>query len=137
MEHYGNMHQRNATDIGLAGISTATTVAAVFNYEGKLSGEEAGIQIALLYTTKGGERRIRVHNMNVPIVNDLHRVFRYADLDAIVTYLAKASVAVLSTATARQVREQLTERCVKILVAYRKHCAKKTSPGQVLCCAKL
>jgi protein transport protein SEC24 len=31
----------------------------------------------------------------------------------------------------RQVRDQLTELCVKALLAYRKHCASSTSPAQV------
>jgi protein transport protein SEC24 len=31
----------------------------------------------------------------------------------------------------RDVRDALTDTCVKVLLAYRKHCASATSPGQV------
>ena len=31
----------------------------------------------------------------------------------------------------KNVREHLTDECVKILTSYRKHCATSTAPGQV------
>jgi protein transport protein SEC24 len=31
-----------------------------------------------------------------------------------------------------QLRDELTDKCVKILAAYRKHCAYSSSPGQLI-----
>src|SRR5687767_4484820 len=35
------------------------------------------------------------------------------------------------TVPLKSVRDQLTDKCVRVLAAYRKHCATPTSPGQV------
>ena len=40
-------------------------------------------QTAFLYTSSNGERRIRVHNMAVPITNSLTQPFEYMDLAAV------------------------------------------------------
>jgi protein transport protein SEC24 len=62
----------------------------------------------------------------------LGNVFRYADLDSTMTYLTKSSVTLAQQKSLRDVRHILTERCVKILLAYRRNCASSTSPGQLI-----
>ena len=46
---------------------------------------------------------------------------------------ARAFTAIAKTITKplREVRDNLTDLCTKVLLAYRKHCASTTSPGQV------
>lgn len=105
----------------------------------------------MLYTSAAGQRRVRVHNLSVPVTSLLANVFRFADMDTTITYIAKDCqwsrlhtrgmkadtlnryVGITSTGSKplRQVRDQLTELCVKALLAYRKHCASSTSPAQV------
>ena len=46
-------------------------------------------QCALLYTSSGGERRIRVHTLAMPIVRDLREMYRRVDVGATVTLLGK------------------------------------------------
>lgn len=45
--------------------------------------------------------------------------------------LHPTAISQASSKPLRQVREQLTDTCVKALLAYRKHCASSTSPAQV------
>lgn len=42
------------------------------------------------------------------------------------------AITLAASKTLRQVREQLTDACVKSLLAYRKHCASSTSPAQLI-----
>jgi len=85
-----------------------------------------------LYTTASGERRVRTHNLSVPVTSVLGNVFRFADMDTTLTYVTKEAVTLALTKPLRDVRDQLTQTCVKVLLAYRKNCASSTSPGQLI-----
>ncbi|KAJ3293514.1 COPII coat Sec23p-Sfb3p heterodimer component [Borealophlyctis nickersoniae] len=133
VEYYGNFYMRNATDIELAGLDSTKAVGIALKHDGKLDEKaESSIQAALLYTTATGERRIRVHNISVPNTTLLGNVFRYADMDTTLNYLAKAAVAQTVNASLKTVRDGLAEKCIRILTAYRKHAASSTSPGQLI-----
>jgi protein transport protein SEC24 len=50
------------------------------------------IQSALLYSTSEGERRIRVHNIAVPLTNMKHLPYEYIDITATVHYLCRVAL---------------------------------------------
>jgi len=60
--------------------------------ENMLTSNVAYVQCALLYTSSGGERRIRVHTMVVPIVSELSDLYKGADGAALAALNAKLSV---------------------------------------------
>lgn len=96
-EHYGNFHQRNSTDLALAAVDANSSITAAFTHDSKLDERlEVGFQVALLYTTASGQRRIRVHNISLPAVADMHRVFKHADHDAVISFFVKAGISFLS-----------------------------------------
>lgn len=131
--HYGNFFQRNTTDIELANVDADKAIAASFKHDGKLDEkQEAHFQTAILYTSVDGERRVRVHNIAVPVTSLLGNVFRYADLDSTVAYFTKECITLAQSKPLREVRHYLTDKCVKILLAYRRNCASSTSPGQLI-----
>ena len=128
--------------------------AAIVKHEGKLDEKhEAHFQTAVLYTTADGRRRVRCHNLAVPVTSLLGNVFRYADLDATVAYYMKegelsgatcdtcelcadpassTAVSLSLTRPLKEVRHFLTSKCVKILLAYRRNCPSFTVPGQLI-----
>ncbi|KAJ3084473.1 COPII coat Sec23p-Sfb3p heterodimer component [Rhizoclosmatium hyalinum] len=133
--HFGNFCIRsgNPTDVELAGIDSQKAIGVAFKHERKLDENgTSSFQVALLYTNFEGDRRIRVLNMALPNTATLGNLFRCAEMDTTINYLAKASVAQAAASSLKAVREQLTDRCVKILAAYRKHSASNTSPGQLI-----
>lgn len=132
-DHFGNFFMRNSTDIEFANIDADKAIVASFKHTGKLDEKvEAHFQAATLYTTADGDRRVRCQNIAIPVTSLLGNVFRYADLDSTVTYLTKSAIALAQQKTLREVRHMLTEKCVKILLAYRRNCASSTSPGQLI-----
>lgn len=75
--------RRAAADLVLAGVDCDKAVVCTLRHDERLrSGGTAYIQAALLYTTPGGQRRVRVHTLALPIASSLGSVFRGADLDA-------------------------------------------------------
>ncbi|KAI9206218.1 Sec23/Sec24 trunk domain-containing protein [Polychytrium aggregatum] len=133
VDYFGNFYMKNATDVELAGIDSEKSIGVLIKHDGKLDEKvESSFQCALLYTNVFGERRLRIHNISVPNTTILGNVFRFAEMDTTLNYLAKAAVAQCMHTTLKAVRDQLTEKCVKILSAYRKHCASSTAAGQLI-----
>ncbi len=50
------------------------------------------LQSALLYSTSEGERRIRVHNIAIPLTNMKHLPFEYLDINATTHYFARIAL---------------------------------------------
>ncbi|KAF9300853.1 COPII coat Sec23p-Sfb3p heterodimer component [Mortierella antarctica] len=132
-EHFGNFHMKNSTDLELAGIDSEKAFGVLVKHDGKLDEKtEASFQVALLYTTADGLRRVRVHNFSTPVASLLGNVFRWADMDTTINFLSKGAIAQGLSKPLNEVRDALTEKCVKILSAYRKNCASSTAPGQLI-----
>ncbi|GAA6001017.1 uncharacterized protein JCM10292_006332 [Rhodotorula paludigena] len=132
-DHYGNFFQRNVTDLEFGTLDADKAIAAKIKHEGKLDEKaDAYFQCASLYTSATGERRVRVHNLSVPVSSLISSVFRAADMDTTIAYYTKEAITLSASKTLRQVRESLTDSCVKSLLAYRKHCASSTSPAQLI-----
>ncbi|KAG0210758.1 COPII coat Sec23p-Sfb3p heterodimer component, partial [Mortierella sp. GBA30] len=132
-EHFGNFHMKNSTDLELAGIDSEKAFGVLVKHDGKLDEKtEASFQVALLYTTADGLRRVRVHNFSTPVTTLLGNVFRWADMDTTINFLSKGAISQALSKPLNDVRDALTEKCVKILSSYRKNCASSTAPGQLI-----
>ncbi len=90
------------------------------------------VQCALLYTTLGGQRRIRVHTLALPVTDSLATVFKGADLDAYTCHLSRRVAGMLPGASIQAVRDMVTNSVVNTLYAYRKHCAANSSTVQLI-----
>lgn len=112
----------------------------------------AYLQCATLYTSVSGERRVRVINLALNVVELAGSVFQYADLDTVVAHFAKegalcsnavlllftqqlyfVAMAGMSQTRSLIIREELTEKCAALLMAYRVQCAAATRLTQVRC----
>ena len=93
------------------------------------------MQVAVLYTAVSGERRVRCHNIGLPVCNQISDVFRSACCDTLMNVMLRQAVSGLRLGeqTVQQVKESLISRSVKILTAYRRHCAQPNSSlGQLI-----
>ncbi|KAJ2363720.1 COPII coat Sec23p-Sfb3p heterodimer component [Coemansia sp. RSA 2610] len=132
-EHFGNLFMRNHVDVELAGVTSDSAIGALLQYDGRLDEkQDVYFQVALLYTTSDGQRRIRVHNLAVPCTTLIGAMFRNAEVDASMNLIAKVAVAEALTTPLKSIREKLSDRCVQILTAYRRNCASGSSPGQLI-----
>ncbi|PVU99142.1 hypothetical protein BB559_000970 [Furculomyces boomerangus] len=132
-EYFGNLYMRNHVDVELSGITSDTAIGVSLKHDGRLDEKDnVYFQVALLYTTSDGRRRIRVHNMAVPCTTLIGNMFRYAEIDTSMNLIAKMAVAEAKSVSLRNIRDNLTNRCIQILSAYRKNCASGSSPGQLI-----
>ncbi|KAI8447533.1 Sec23/Sec24 trunk domain-containing protein [Phakopsora pachyrhizi] len=132
-EYFGSFLQRNVTDLEFGNIDSDKAIAAIVKLDGRSeSKSEVHFQCALLYTSSNGQRRVRCHNLTIPVTSIMGNVFRSADMDATITAVTKQYITQASQSPLKEVRATLTESCVKVLLAYRKHCASSTSPGQLI-----
>ncbi|XP_075554438.1 COPII coat complex component secretory 24CD isoform X2 [Dermacentor variabilis] len=139
-DFYGNYYMANTTDVELAAVDCNKCIAVEIKYDDKLSEEEgAFVQVALLYTTFGGQRRLRIHNLALATCSQMADMYRNCDLDTIVNVLSKQAIRQLLEQSPRQVRDGCIGRGAQMLAAYRKHCASPSSSGQLILpeCMKL
>lgn len=116
------------------------SIAIEIKHDDKLTPEEnLYIQVALLYTSCGGQRRLRIMNLALKITTQISEIFRSCDLDVTVLFFAKQSMFKLMELTPKAVKDNLIHRSAQILACYRKNCTSPTSAGQLILpeCLKL
>uniref|UniRef100_A0A1B0BJ89 Protein transport protein Sec24C n=1 Tax=Glossina palpalis gambiensis TaxID=67801 RepID=A0A1B0BJ89_9MUSC len=139
-DFYGHFFMTNTTDVELASIDCNKSIAIEIKHDDKLPPEEnVYLQIALLYTSCSGQRRLRVFNLALKATTTIADVFKSCDLDAMMLFFAKQACFKLMELTPKVVKENLIHRSAQILACYRKHCTSPTSAGQLILpeCLKL
>jgi len=80
------------------------------------------VQCALLYTTSGGERRIRVHTINLPVTSQMVDLYNWTDSDAMANLMARQSIDMFSTGKMNDARLRVQERCTVSLRGFKSGC---------------
>lgn len=90
LKQYGNFSESAADDMLFGTIDADKSICVTFGHNHALSEREyAHIQSALLYTTVTGERRVRVCNLALQVASLAGNVFRFADMDGVVSALVR------------------------------------------------
>ncbi|ESO02325.1 hypothetical protein HELRODRAFT_94513 [Helobdella robusta] len=140
VDFFGNFFMSNTTDVELASLDRDKTISIEIRHDDKLTeAEGAYVQAAVLYTSVGGRRRLRVLNSSFNCCTQVADLFRSCELDVIINFFAKQAIRESLNTSVKQVREHLTNQCVQILASYRKNCATPSSSGQLILpeCMKL
>ena len=89
--YHGSFTQHTfGADLEFGVIDEDKAVAVLFNYDGKLDTKlDAHFQAALLYTTAGGERRVRCCNIVAGVNEGAIGTMKFVDQDAVVNIIAK------------------------------------------------
>lgn len=99
-DYSGSFCRRIPTDVDLPAVDCDKALLVTLRHEEKLpETSEAAFQCALLYTTVTGQRRIRVHTLQLPVTAALGNLFRGADLDAHFAYFLKTGAAARSASS--------------------------------------
>lgn len=89
--YHGNFLQHNfGADLEFGVIDADKAVGVMFSYDGKLESKlDAHFQCALLYTTAGGQRRVRCTNTVASVSEGAMEGLRFIDQDAVVNMIAR------------------------------------------------
>lgn len=87
--------------------------------EQNLSCSHILIQAALLYTSSDGERRIRVHNLNLPVTQNMSDMYSLVDVPATMNSLLKTAVEQALLTKLMDARSRLQSACVQALRGHR------------------
>lgn len=80
------------------------------------------VQVALLYTTTGGERRIRVHTVAAPVTNSMADLFLRVDAAATANIFTRMAAEAIKDRALDELRKNLTEKVISALAKYREVC---------------
>ncbi|KAK4694104.1 protein transport protein SEC24, partial [Lecanoromycetidae sp. Uapishka_2] len=132
--YHGNFMQHNfGADLEFGVIDADKAIGVMFSYDGKLDAKlDAHFQCALLYTTAGGERRVRCTNTVASVSEQAADCMRYIDQDAVVNMIAKQAASQMTEKPLKAIRDALTEKTIDILAGYRKTFSGSHPPGQLV-----
>lgn len=115
-------------------------VAVEIKHDDKLQEEEGVyIQVALLYTSCSGQRRLRIINLSLKSCSQMADLYRSCDLDTMINYFSKQAVYKLLDSNPKALKDSIVHRAAQTLATYRKNCASPSSAGQLILpeCMKL
>ncbi|KAF8960368.1 sec24-related protein [Flammula alnicola] len=132
-EHYGLFLRSTPTELTFAQLSSDSAFCAELEHTRNLSTRSyAYLQCAVLYTSVDGQRRVRVVNLAVNVVELAGSLFQFADMETVLCHLAKEAMSSMSQQRSLLIREELTEKCANLLLGYRTQCAAATRPSQLI-----
>eukprot|EP00096_Caligus_rogercresseyi_P003027 TRINITY_DN1552_c0_g1_i1.p1 TRINITY_DN1552_c0_g1~~TRINITY_DN1552_c0_g1_i1.p1 ORF type:complete len:983 (+),score=312.63 TRINITY_DN1552_c0_g1_i1:295-2949(+) len=140
VDFFGSFFMANSTDTELASINSDMSVACEIKHDDKLTDEDGVyIQVALLFTSCSGQRRLRIMNLSLNTGTNLADMYRSCDLDTIINFTGKQSISRIMESNPKTVKEALINNCAQILACYRRNCASQSSIGQLILpeCMKL
>ncbi|KAL8523037.1 hypothetical protein ACS0TY_013130 [Phlomoides rotata] len=118
--YHGNFMLRSTDLLALPAVDCDKAYAAQLSLEETLlTSQTVYFQLALLYTSSSGERRIRVHTAAAPVVADLGEMYRLADTGAIMSLFSRLAIEKSLSNKLEDARNAVQHRIVKALREYR------------------
>ncbi|XP_009629419.1 protein transport protein SEC24 A-like isoform X3 [Nicotiana tomentosiformis] len=118
--YHGNFMLRSTDLMALPAVDCDKAYAMQLSLEETLlTSQTVYFQVALLYTSSSGERRIRVHTTAAPVVSDLGEMYRLADTGAIVSLFTRLAIEKALASKLEEARSFIQLRIVKALREYR------------------
>ncbi|CAL8367658.1 unnamed protein product [Boreogadus saida] len=110
-DFFGGVYMNNTTDVELAAVDCDHAIIVELKHDDTLS-EETGafMQCALLYTTVGGQRRLRVHNLSLNCSSQLMELFKSCETDSLSNFFAKTAYRAILKQPLKSVREILVNQ---------------------------
>ncbi|XP_043425497.1 protein transport protein Sec24D isoform X1 [Prionailurus bengalensis] len=132
-DFFGGIFMNNTTDVEMAAVDCDKAVTVEFKHDDKL-GEDSGalIQCAVLYTTVGGQRRLRIHNLGLNCSSQLADLYKSCETDALINFFAKSAFKAVLYQPLKVIREILVNQTAHMLACYRKNCASPSAASQLI-----
>ncbi|XP_078432207.1 sec23/Sec24 protein transport family protein [Wolffia australiana] len=118
--YHGNFMLRSTDLLALPSVDCDKAFGMQLSLEETLmTSQTVYFQVALLYTSSSGERRIRVHTAAAPVVTDLAEMYRHADVGATISLMSRLAIEKMQSNKLEEVRQSVQLRITKSLKEYR------------------
>uniref|UniRef100_A0A1D1XLC4 Protein transport protein Sec24-like At3g07100 n=1 Tax=Anthurium amnicola TaxID=1678845 RepID=A0A1D1XLC4_9ARAE len=118
--YHGNFMLRSTDLLALPVVDCDKAFAMQLSLEETLmTTQTVYFQVALLYTSSSGERRIRVHTAAAPVVTELGDMYRYADVGATISLMSRLAIEKTFSQKLEDARQSILLRITKSLKEYR------------------
>lgn len=117
--YHGNFFLRSTDLLSFPNTNPMNSLSVGVVVEENISTPTVCFQVAVLHTNWAGERRIRVINFALPVVESLNEIFTNADQKALVHFLSVACVEKAMSGKLDDARDAIFQKCVEVLTAYK------------------
>lgn len=125
-QFHGRFFVRSTDLLALPNVDSDKAYAVQFAFdESSINDGPFCVQVALLYTTTGGERRIRVHTVAVPITSSISDLFCRVDAPATANIFLRIAAEAVKDRVLDELKKSLTDKVVTALAAYRTVCQQQ------------
>lgn len=127
----GRFFVRSSDLLAMPSVDSDKAYAVQFSFdESSLSDGPFCLQVALLYTTTSGERRIRVHTLAVPVTNSLADLFMRVDAPTTANLFIRQAAESMKDRSLEELKKNLTEKVIQALAKYREVCLSQYPAGR-------
>ncbi|ODV63454.1 COPII subunit SEC24, partial [Ascoidea rubescens DSM 1968] len=122
---YGNFFNRSSDLCSFPSFPRDQGYLIEMSLEDNITKPYICLQAAVLHTTVGGQRRIRVLNLAIPTTTNIADVFASADQLAIANFYAQKAVEKVFSNSFQDARDLLMKHMLEILQVYKKECVSR------------
>lgn len=116
--YYGSFFLRSTDLLSLPSVNLDHSIGAQLSIDDKItSGQMASLQVAVLYTSSGGERRIRVINCSIPLTESHQECLDHVDQMATAALLAKMASEKALSSRLEDARDAIQNKLIDVLLA--------------------
>ncbi|AAZ10156.1 protein transport protein Sec24C, putative [Trypanosoma brucei brucei TREU927] len=125
--YHGHFFSQDKHDMDLVHVQGSSSFYVEFAHESKPDSSSAAyFQTALLYTTRRGNRRVRVHSVRIPIASSISSIF---DGDTVAVLMAYIHQVISNSVNKglKYAREQMHQQLLQLLTSYRRVVSQKST----------
>lgn len=128
----GHCIQNDDDEVVIPLLDNHTTIEFVFDLPKYLNEKDVYLQLAILYTTEFGERRIRLFNQRLLVTETYSQYFKGIDGYAIMMSLMRTASIQTDNTALPEICSNMKEAVTEALLQYRVQCSSNSSTGQLV-----
>jgi len=133
VDFLGNFNLTGNNDIEMGACSRYSAFSVELKHDDKLNeNAKVFVQLACLFTSVSGQRRIRVHNLCLNVSAQYNGLYPSLELDTTVNYMAKLACRSVTQSTPKSIHDNVIQQTAAMLACYRKNCANSATRGQFI-----
>lgn len=114
-------------------MDSQTTIVASIGFDGQLDPKlDAHFQVAVLYTSLSGEKRVRVCNLLTGVTPKLKPVLKFVDCDVVMATITRQTLAQMAKFSIQELRQAVLSKVENIFGAARLHAGQGMPLSQLL-----